>query len=265
MSKDERKKMVVILATAFLTTQEGESTDPPATDPPGTDPPATDPPATDPPADDHLSKIFTPEDIAARKQVLADSKKEEERRAALTDEQRAEEDRLKAEEAKSNQVPEKYEFTVPDGVQLDEELVKEFEPLAKEYGLSQGKAQKIVDLGSKMMQKAVDRYTEAAQVAHAEQVKGWLEAAKADPELKDDVAKGADSEAARVMNTLATPELKKFLNETGFGNHPEMIRLALKIAPGMREDGFFRGGQGGQKEGVENAMSSIYTHPSRKG
>src|SRR5262245_60440079 len=42
--------------------------------------------------------------------------------------------------------PEKYEFKAPEGVTLDTGLVNDFTPLAKELGMSQDAAQKVVDL-----------------------------------------------------------------------------------------------------------------------
>lgn len=249
--------MTVILAATFLTTQ-GAGSDNGGGNPPGDDPPGD---GGNPPVDD-LSTLFTPEEVTAKKESIAAARAEEERRAALTEEQRAEEDRVKTEEAAKNQVPEEYaDFTVPDGVELDKELLTtEFEPFARELGLTQEKAQKLVDMGSKI----VERMTTQMHDAHAERVAGWLETAKADAELKADIALGEKSEAARALNTIATPELKAYLNETGLGNHPEMIRMFLRIAPSMREDGLERGGAGSGLNGVEGVTGSIFNHPSRK-
>lgn len=254
MISEKRKRVVVLIATTFLTTES--PSDPPA-DPPGDNPPG-DPPS-DPPADD-LSTIFSPEEVTAKKEALAAAKVEEERRAGLTDEQRAEEDRTKAAEAAANVAPENYEaFKVADGVVIDEELLAEFTPIAKELNLPQSKAQQIIDF----VPKIVEKVTLQMHEAHANQVKAWAEQAGKDPELSADVALGEKSEAARVINTLATPELKAFLNESGLGNHPEMIRTFLRLAPMMREDGFEVGGSGSTGSGVDAKAGSIFNHPSR--
>ena len=54
-------------------------------------------------------------------------------------------------EAKKAEIPEKYEFVNPDGFQeIDKQALATFEPLAKELGLSNEQAQKLVTCTAKM-------------------------------------------------------------------------------------------------------------------
>lgn len=245
------------------------TTDPPSGDPPVSDPPAN-PDSTNPPSD--LSTLFTPEEVTAKQEAIAAAKAEEERRAGLTDEQRTEEDRVKAEEAASKAVPEEYaDFTVPEGMALDADLLAEFKPLAKELNLPQGQAQKIVDLGSKMVQKTMEKII----TEHEERTAKWLEDAKADPEIGEDVSKWdpkdpstvANSVALRAFNSIASKNegLKKMVEETGIGNHPDFIRVFYRIGQNMREDRFEIPGTGGVSDSIEGRTGSIFNHPSRKG
>lgn len=191
-----------------------------------------------------LAALFTPEEVEARQAEAT-------RRAALTDEQRAAEDEAKAAEAAKNAPPEEYgDFTVADGVVLDPEMLAEFRPMAKELGLSQEKAQKLVDLAAKIQQRTVD----GIFAAHEERKAAWLNEAKADPEIGEDVKKwdpkdpetSANSVALRAFNTLAqgAPGLKAMVDELGIGNHPEFIRVFYRIGKNMREDTFELPGTG---------------------
>lgn len=216
------------------------------TEPPADTPPADTPPADTPPADD-LASLFTPEDIAARKEAIVASKAEEDRRAALTDEQRATEDAAKAAEEAAKGVPEKYEFKAPAGVVLDPVLVDEFSTIAKGLNLPQAEAQKLVDMGSKIVQ----RLTDGMLAQHDERVAGWLKEAESDPEIGADVKLGKDSVAIRAFNSVTggDPKAKAMVDELGIGNHPEFIRVFYKISQLIREDGFVLPGAGAEASG----------------
>lgn len=188
-----------------------------------------------------LSKLFTPELIEARKQELAASKAEEDRRAALTDAERAEEDRLKAEDAAKKGVPEKYELKFPDGFDIIPELMEEFTPLAKELGLNNEQAQKLADFEGKLAQRRQEDFGKMAE--------GWVETAKTDKEIGGDKWAENVEVAQRALNTFGTPELKTALNQYKLGNHPEMIRLMVRIGKSMREDGMVLAGSQGAEKG----------------
>ncbi|WP_196723581.1 peptidase [Providencia rettgeri] len=138
--------------------------------------------------------------------------------------------------------PEKYEFTASEGQELDKEAIAAFEPVARELGLSNEQAQKIVDVyGSTIMPQLVKQQEAAWQ----KQVTGWAEAVKADKELGSDESIGY---AQKALDQFGSPELNEFLLQ-GFGNHPEFVRIFSKIGKAMSEDGFVSGSS-------ENARST---------
>jgi hypothetical protein len=209
-----------------------------------------------------ISTLFTPEEITAQRERVSANQAEDTRRATMTEEQRTEEDKVKAGEAEKNQAPAEYaEFTAPEGVVLDSEIVNEFKALAKEKGYTQADAQGLVDIASKTVQRVMD----GIFTAHEERKTSWLEAAKNDPEIGADVKKwdpanpqsSADSVALRAFNTLAAgaPGLKQMVDEIGIGNHPEFIRVMYRIGMRMREDGFESQGTGGGASTVSTAKS----------
>ncbi|MTC64186.1 peptidase [Providencia alcalifaciens] len=140
--------------------------------------------------------------------------------------------------------PEKYEFTVGEGQELDKEAVAAFEPIARELGLSNEQAQKIVDVyGSTIMPQLVKQQADEWQ----KQVTGWAETVNADKEGLGSTE--SIGNAQKALDQFGSPELKSYLVETGLGNHPELVRVFSKIGKAMSEDGFVSGSS-------ENARSA---------
>ena len=50
--------------------------------------------------------------------------------------------------------------------------------------------------------------------------------------------------AKKAFDQFGTPELKTFLNDTGLGNHPELVRWAFRVGGALSEDGIVKGRQG---------------------
>lgn len=132
------------------------------------------------------------------------------------------------------QVPESYEFKMPDGVELDGKAAEEFSAIAKELKLSQADAQRIADVATKMQQKQAE--------AHATTVKGWADSCKTDKEFGGDNLEQNMSVARKAIDTFGSPELKALLNATGMGNHPEVVRFAFKAGKAISEDTFVQSG-----------------------
>ncbi|WP_140179420.1 peptidase [Providencia stuartii] len=139
--------------------------------------------------------------------------------------------------------PEKYEFTAGEGQELDKEAVAAFEPIARELGLSNEQAQKIVDVYGSTIIPQIAKQQEAAW---QKQVTEWAETVKADKELGSVESIG---NAQKAMDQFGTPELKQYLNDSGLGNHPELFRIFSRIGKTMSEDGFVSGSS-------ENARSA---------
>ena len=126
-----------------------------------------------------------------------------------------------------------YEFNLPEGVQFADGEVEQFKTVAKDLKLPKDAAQRILDIATKREQ---DR-AEAFQTT----VRGWEEATKADKELGKDENLAI---AKKTVEAFGTPELKAVLNSSGLGNHPEVVRMLLKIGRQISEDSIVGKGQG---------------------
>lgn len=144
--------------------------------------------------------------------------------------------------------PEKYEFKAAEGAELDTEALKDFEPLARELNLNQEQAQKLVDMyGTKLLPMVQKQQAEAWQ----KQTEGWAESVKADKEIGGDKLNSNLSAAQRALEQFGTPELKEYLNGTGLGNHPELVKTFIRIGKAMSEDNMVTGKESGQRSAAE--------------
>ena len=144
------------------------------------------------------------------------------------------EDKAKAgDDDADGKAPEAYEkFSLPEGYEYDEKLAGDFGGVAKDLGLSQAQAQKLVDHYIQLTQKAIQVHNErSAQISEE-----WKTSAETDKEYGG--AKFAENIAVakKALESFGTPELTKHLNESGLGNHPEIIRFCWKVGKLLSDD-----------------------------
>ncbi|MDC4196942.1 peptidase [Enterobacter cloacae complex sp. RIVM_C039474] len=161
-------------------------------------------------------------------------------------------DKAKAEKAEKEQkpegAPEKYEFKAGEGVELDTAALEQFEPIARELNLTNEQAQKMVDLyGTKIMPMVQQQQAEAWQKTTEQ----WAADVKADKEIGGDKLTANLSAAQRALDLFGGPVLKEYLNTTGLGNHPELVKTFVKIGKAMSEDGMVDGSNQGQRSAAE--------------
>lgn len=149
-------------------------------------------------------------------------------------------------ETKAPEAAVEYKFEAPEGVELNQDDLAEFTAIAKELKLPADGAKKLVDIAAK-------REIARAE-AFAKQVEEWGNSVKADKELGTPEALAT---AKKTIDTFGTPELRDLLNSTGMGNHPEVIRLALKIGKAISEDTIVSG-RGDGKTPPRDTASILY-------
>jgi hypothetical protein len=148
-----------------------------------------------------------------------------------TDEQKAAE-----EAAAKTGAPEKYEpFTAPEGAALDAGVITAFEEAARELDLPQDKAQQLIDKMAPAMA--------ARQAEQMEQLRtDWAAQSTSDKEFGGDKLQENLGYARKALDTFATPELKTILDQTGMGNHPELVRFMVRAGKAISEDKIVTGG-----------------------
>jgi hypothetical protein len=64
------------------------------------------------------------------------------------------------------------------------------------------------------------------------EIRGWAERSRADPEIGGDEALQV---ARSMVSEFGEPSLKRTLDQTGLGNHPEVIRLLTRAGKALQK------------------------------
>ena len=174
-------------------------------------------------------------DIKANEKQEADKAKEPDKKDNDPKSQDGEKDgEAKAEEKDAEgKVPDAYEkFSLPEGFEYDEKLAGEFGGVAKELGLSQNQAQKLVDHYIKLTQEGIAAHTEQLNQISED----WKKASETDKEFGGANLDANIAVAKKALDTFGNPELSKYLNESKLGNNPELIRFCWKVGKQLADD-----------------------------
>jgi len=158
----------------------------------------------------------------------------------------------KPEEKAKSDVPESYEFKIPEGMAIDEALVESFSPLAKELGLTQDKAQQLVDFYAKQEAGRAEVWTQTQAT--------WAQETKADKEIGGDAFDKNVAIANQAVSKFGSPEFVKALKDTGVANHPEFVRFCLRVGKAISEDTVATGAQGGGDRSAADVLFPTMAH-----
>lgn len=149
----------------------------------------------------------------------------------------------------------KYELKLPDGASLDEAHVEKVISLAKAKGLTNEQAQEILNHDAELVTHQKTKFQEEMKETIEAAKTQWLEAVKTDKEVGGDKFNETVSAAAGVVNKFGSEELKRHLNESGLGNHPELVKFCAKIAKAIGPDTLVKASAAPQ---VKKSVSEIF-------
>lgn len=145
--------------------------------------------------------------------------------------------------------PDGYQFEVGEGEELDEELTGWFREAAHEAGLSQEQAQRLLE-----------KWNESnSPEAQAEKLKEGRE--KVEQTLRDEWGKNFDANlnlAFKAMEQFGDEDFRSYLDETGMGNDPRMIKAMSQIGRSMLDDSFVSGKTAERGETEEEVLRRRY-------
>lgn len=124
------------------------------------------------------------------------------------------------------------DFTLPEGMELDEKALEGAAPLFKEIGATQEQAQKLIDIAAGMVQAGAQKQAES----FSQIVEDWRKQSEQDSEFGGDKLEENVRLAQEALNKFGTPELKQLMTDYGIGNNPEVIRFMVKIGKLTKED-----------------------------
>ena len=147
--------------------------------------------------------------------------------------------------------PEKYEFAQVEGITFGDGVLGKFGEVAKALNLTQENAQRVLsEVGPAI----------AAQQATMmkSQVQEWETQAKADKEIGGEQFDANVALAKKGLDAYFGKDFVAWLNQTGLGNHPELIRGMMKVGKLVSEDRVLTGGSGAQQQGEKSAAERLY-------
>jgi len=142
----------------------------------------------------------------------------------------SEEAQPKAESEKPSEI--EYKLTPPEGVTLDPEAESEIISVAKELGLKNEGAQKLLDQRLGLVSKIKQELSDSVEA----QKNAWKEQLLADKEIGGDNLQKNLAFVAKARDQFASKELVSFLDQTGLGGHPELVKLLYKVGKSISED-----------------------------
>jgi hypothetical protein len=146
--------------------------------------------------------------------------------AAPTEQEAPAED--KGEDSQSAPV---LELKLPEGVELQPDLVSGFTELAAKRGLDQEAAQEVFDYGIKLLQEQA----EASAKAWNDTVDAWETELKTDPAFSGEREVQARATLAKAIEVYGTPEVREAFDLTGAGSNPAVVRFIHKMATALNE------------------------------
>lgn len=142
------------------------------------------------------------------------------------------------------EAPETYELKAPEGRTLDAEGMKLFTDTFKKLGLTNDGAQVLIDPAFDFVDRVTEQTQNAMMAQVAETRANWAKESEADAEIGGANFEKSKALCGRMFDKFGWKDggaFRTFLNDTGMGNHPEMIRAMVKVAQATGEDSFERG------------------------
>jgi hypothetical protein len=146
---------------------------------------------------------------------------------------------VKQEADKAADLPETYQFTLPDGIELDEAAAPLVQELFKELGLPQEKAQAIMDklLAIDQSRQQTPEQAEQQQFESISNLnKTWTDECSKLPDIGGENFQKSLEISSRAMVKFATPELRQMLNQSALGSNPEFFKFIHAIGSSMSPD-----------------------------
>jgi hypothetical protein len=137
-------------------------------------------------------------------------------------------------EAADEGAKELQDFSLPEGVEADKEIMGAFKEQAVALGLDQEGAQKLVDLGLQLQNKMLAGFQEQTLVTK-DMADKWREETKADKDIGGAKLDKTLAFAGKALDKFFDPDFRKFLDASGLGESPSMVRGFAKIGKMLAE------------------------------
>ena len=126
---------------------------------------------------------------------------------------------------KETEVPDEYEFNIPDGLRADDDLMKQFSSIAKESKLTKKQAESVVNLWNETQLNSLKKNEEYVANSSAKLKEEWKNNYEGNLKLAKNAAKH-----------FGGTDLIDYLDSSGMGNHVPLIKAFKTIGESLKED-----------------------------
>lgn len=139
-----------------------------------------------------------------------------------------------------------YALALPKDAVIEAGALERLTTFAKAEKLSPEVAQKALELANAEVAADRTRQSEAnAEAFKTMAFETWMTELKADKEFGGEKFDATVLESSRAVAKFITPEEKQILNDTGWGNHPMLVRFFARVGRTMAPDTLVNGNAGG--------------------
>ena len=185
----------------------------------------------------------------ADKQAAADAAAAEAAKKAETDKDKPKDATTKAPD-KAATTSTEYTLALPENSALTKEDLSAMEKQAKAAGLSADEAKELVKENDQLA-KNVRTRLESQQTEQLKSMRTqWQADVKLDPELGGEKLAETAIKSSRAAKAIFDAPTLKFLNDTGYGDHPGLVRAMVKVYDLIGEDRFIKGTTGAKAAGT---------------
>jgi hypothetical protein len=125
-------------------------------------------------------------------------------------------------------------LAAPDAIKNDLGMVDAIRGIAAKHNVPLEAAQGIVDQLGAQAKAAADEWATIRE--------DWKAQIAADKEIGGPELEANRAIASKVIDAYGTPELREWLNESGIGDHPLLVKLLVKAGKDLAESPMLRAG-----------------------
>ena len=216
---------------------------------------ASDKGSTQEPSTDQQKELTPGEKQDAENQEVFYGKDEEESKDKESSSKESGDDKGKDESSKedskeNNDEDKEFKLEKVENSLLSDADMERIDSYSKEQGLSKEAGQKLVE----QMNDSRQEYVDGMQKEFKQQVQNWGNDVKTDKEMGGENFEKSVGFAKDALKKFGTEELISNLDSSGFGSHPEIVRVFARIGKAMGPDNLIHGGAVKQERSMEDVF-----------
>ena len=152
------------------------------------------------------------------------------------------EEKVETQDAEIYGKPDFYDYSeveLPENYCYDEELLTEFNELAKKYNLSQKSANELMSMAVKLTKLMGNNYSETIAEQQRQKVEEYKRNLIVDREIGGAKFEKTMQTANIAYSHFADDDVQALLSETGLNCHPKVVKMFYNIGKRMQNDAIY--------------------------